>query len=414
MNLLNKIALHYFKNTAIVFLFALGILYFAIDEIIISEVNEQLRKTNREVREKLENGIVVNYHPFVEIAEVKKIPENYSRYDDVEIEYDEKNEVETFRQYVAYATINGKHYIVVTRSSLIEEEDLFGAILILMSSILVALLIILFLVNRKATRKIFNPFYENLKKLDSFSLQKNSELALESSGIFEFEELNYSLMILSRKAKKEYDLLKEFTEDLSHELQTPVSVIKSKLELILQKEINEADIENYFQTIYQNINKLDKLNRTLLLLTKLESPDFFQSKKINVKDSIKKSIEIFCDAAAAENINIELNLYSDKSIEMNDVLFETLLNNLFSNAVKHNNRNGEIIIEFNENKLIIKNTGEKPNVNPEMFFNRFVRDKKIKDSTGLGLSVVKKICDLYDFKISYNYITPYHVIEVAF
>lgn len=414
MNLLNKIALHYFKNTAIVFLFALGILYFALDGIIISEVNEQLRKTNREVREKLENGIVVNYHPFVEIAVVKKIPENYLRYEDVEIEYYGKNEVETFRQYVAYATINGKHYSVVTRSSLIEEEDLFGAILILMSSILVVLLIILFLVNRNAAHKIFNPFYENLKKLDSFSLQKNSELALESSGIFEFEELNYSLMILSRKAKKEYDLLKEFTEDLSHELQTPVSVIKSKLELILQKEINDADIENYFQTIYQNINKLDKLNRTLLLLTKLESPDFFQSKKINVKDSIKKSVEIFRDAAAAENINIELNLYSDKSIEMNDVLFETLLNNLFSNAVKHNSRNGEIIIEFNENKLIIKNTGEKLNANPEMFFNRFVRDKKIKDSTGLGLSVVKKICDLYGFKISYNYIMPYHLIEVAF
>ena len=133
-----------------------------------------------------------------------------------------------------------------------------------------------------------------------------------------------------------------------------------------------------------------------------------------MKESLTKSLEIFRDAAANENINIEINLNSDINLEMNDVLLDILLNNLFSNAVKHNIHNGGIIIELNENKFLIKNTGEEPKTNPDKFFNRFVRENKIKDSTGLGLSVVKKICDLYNFKISYDFITPFHIIEITF
>jgi len=414
MKLLNKITLNYFKNTAIVFFFALGILYLVIDQIIISEVNEQLRKTNREVREKLESGIIVDYHPFVEISEVNLIPAEYDKYDDVEISYNGKKGEEIFRQYVAYTNINGKNYKIITRSSLIEKEDLFWTILLLMSSILVILLIVLFYANRKAAKNIFKPFYENLKILDSFTLQNNNEFVLEKSNISEFERLNDSLLELSKKAKKEYNLLKEFTEDLSHELQTPVSIIKTKLELIIQKEINDSETEDNYQAIYQNINKLDRLNRTLLLLTKLESPDFFPSRTISVKAALQKAVDVYSDAAESENIKISLLLNSEITVEMNETLIETLLNNLFSNSIKHNYQNGEVIVELDENKLIVKNTGETPVNNPENYFNRFTRSYKSKDSTGLGLSVVKKICDLYGMKISYTFEKSHHTVIIIF
>lgn len=414
MKLLNKIAYYYLLNTAIIFLVALAVLYYAVNAAIISEANEQLRKTNREVKEQLKDGVRVNYHPFVEISEVDKIPGEYSKYGDTLVTYRGRRGRELFRQYVSYESIGGKQYKIITRSSLIEKEDLFYAILLLMVSILIVLLIVLFYVNRKAAKKIFKPFYENLKRLDLFSLQKDTELMLEKSSISEFEELNMSLTGLSQKAKKEYKLLKEFTEDLSHELQTPVAVIKSKLELMLQKEINDSETEDYIQTLYQNINKLDKLNRTLLLLTKLESKDFFPSKEINLKESIAKSIEVYSDSASQKKLRLESDLSGNKICEMNEVLIDTLFGNLISNAIKHNNENGEIIIKLDVNVLTIQNTGDEPAYDPSLNFNRFARSSKSKDSTGLGLSVVKKICDLYDVKISYTFEKPYHKITLIF
>ena len=415
MKLINRITTYYVLNTILIFVAALGILYYAVEKAIISEVNEQLRKTNREVKEQLQNGVRINYHPFVEISEVDKIPHDFIKYSDTPVQYMGRKDQELFRQYVSYEDVNGKFYKIITRSSLIEKEDLFYTILYLLISILVALLIVLFYVNRRSAKKIFKPFYENIKRLDAFSLQKDKELILEKSNIAEFEELNKSLKTLSEKAKKEYELLKEFTEDLSHELQTPVAVIKSKLELILQKEINDREIEEYVQTLYQNINRLDRLNRTLLLLTKLESVDFFPSKKkININDAITKTVEIFSDAAAQKKINIKLDLSPNQIFEMNDILADTLLGNLLSNAIKHNYENGEIIIKLDENRLTIQNTGDEPNVEPSIYFNRFVRSGKSKDSTGLGLSVVKKICDLNGMKIKYTFEKPYHIISIIF
>ena len=99
---------------------------------------------------------------------------------------------------------------------------------------------------------------------------------------------------------------------------------------------------------------------------------------------------------------------------MNDILTDTLLSNLMSNAIKHNNENGEIKIKLDENILTIQNTGDEPAYDPSLYFNRFARSGKSKDSTGLGLSVVKKICDLYNLKIAYTFEKPYHIITIIF
>ena len=414
MKLLNKITFYNVLTSTLIFLAAVVFLYYALDAAIISETNEQLRKTNYEVKEKLLNGEMINYHPFVEITEVDNIPADYTMYSDTLVQYTGRKEREEFRQFVSFAVIKDKFYKVITRSSLIEKDELFDTVLYIMISILISFLLFMFYVNRRVAKKIFKPFYENLKKLDNFSLQKDDLLVLEKSTVTEFEELNSSLIKLSEKAKKEYNLLKEFTEDLSHELQTPVAVIKSKLELLLQKEINDGEIENYIRTVYQNINKLDKLNRTLLLLTKLENKDFFPSKEINLKESIAKSIEVFSDSVFQKKLTLKTDLTVNKHCEMNEILVDTLLGNLISNAIKHNYGGGEIFITLDDNRLTIKNTGEEPAKNPENYFNRFARSGNSKDSTGLGLSVAKKICDLYKMKITYTFEDPYHTILIIF
>lgn len=414
MNLLKKITFHHFRNTSIVFLIALAILYFSIDWVIISEVNEQLQITNKHVEDKLKEGIKINYVPFVEVLEVARVPNKYAKYENIEIKNGEKFEEELFRQYVNYVYVDGKLYKIITRSSLIEKEDLFWTILFLMSMILSILLGVLFHANRKTLSQIFKPFYENLIVLKSYKIDDNSDLDLVETDIAEFDKLNDSLKEFSQKAKTKYKLLKEFSEEMNHELQTPVSVIKAKLELLLQKEINDIETEDYLQSIYQNINKLDKLNRTLLLLSKLENPEFYPSKNILVKEAVEKALENYKDIAELEKIKMSLNINSEITIEMNETLLEILLGNLLSNSVKHNCENGEVSISLCDNVLSISNTGEEPKYNPELYFNRFVRNNKSKESTGLGLSVAKKICTLYNFNITYTFEKPYHKINLTF
>ncbi|MHB8905216.1 MAG: ATP-binding protein, partial [Melioribacteraceae bacterium] len=231
MKLLNRISFYYIINTAILFIVGLFAIYFSVDWIISERTDGQLRDTSQEVRLQLGKGIRTEYPPLIEIVTLAKENNLKPAFADTTIYLEAEKESEVYRQYTVYKKIGDKNYRITVRTSLIEKEDLFSAILIILAVILTLLLFTLFIINRYTARKIFKPFYSNLKNLEIFSLQKNRTPELDDSDIDEFNELKKSLIDLSEKALKEYRSLKEFSEDLSHELQTPVAVIKAKTEM---------------------------------------------------------------------------------------------------------------------------------------------------------------------------------------
>ncbi|MFZ0391989.1 MAG: HAMP domain-containing sensor histidine kinase [Calditrichia bacterium] len=389
-------------------------IYFVLNWTINEELDEQLLTSQREIIGKFQQETQINYPPFIEI---KKVPQKLSEkivLNDTTFFMKEEAESEPYRQAVAYFTSGGNEYKITVRTSLIERKDLLVSLLGIFALAYLLMVGLLFLINRHTAKKILRPFYYNLDQLKMYSVKSGKELALQKSEIEEFSELNAALTELSSKAAMEYNALREFTGDVSHELQTPVSVVKSKLELLLQKEITDEEMIDHIRKAYQNINRLDRLNRSLVLLAKLESRDFFQEEEISPEKILARVLENYAEIAAAKNISISSELDSGRKIPGNEMLLDILFSNLVSNAVKHNLENGRIEMVLEDFIFTVGNTGKRQALNPDVIFSRFTKGNVSGGSSGLGLSIVKKICLLYNYEINYSYRNELHTIMIKF
>lgn len=415
MKLINKISNYFLISAAITFAIFAIVLYIIVEHTITNEVDEQLTNIYQKVVKGLLLGKEVSFPPFVEISDLAK-SKFESGYKDVTIKTEEEDESEgePFRQYSSVTEVNGKKILVKVRISLIEKEDMFFSIFFVTVGAVFFFLIILFLINKFSSQKVLKDFYHTLEKLEGFSLAGNDKLELNKSKIKEFAKLNEVVEKLSEKAKSEYRSLKEFTEESNHELQTPVAVVKSKLEMLLQSENLKKEELSLVNTAINNLNKLERINKSILLLNKLDHKYLFEESHINLSEEIKNVISNYSDFIDSQKISLKTSLNPKKIIVINNSLLNILLNNLISNSVRHNLEGGQIEIELNEKKLIIKNTGVPLTESSENMFKKFQKGNKNYDSIGLGLAIVKKICDLSSINIQYETINDKHIITLIF
>ncbi|MCB0749297.1 MAG: HAMP domain-containing histidine kinase, partial [Ignavibacteriae bacterium] len=229
-----------------------------------------------------------------------------------------------------------------------------------------------------------------------------------------FEKLNKSILSLTKKAKNEYRGLKEFSEELNHEIQTPIAVVKSKLENILQSSSLKEETVSGLDIAIRNLNKLERINKSILLLNKLEQKDLFDASEISLTKEIKNVVETYSDFISSKGITINLSLKGNVVLIANHSLINILLSNLLSNSIKHNIPKGNIIIELKYDKLTFTNTGSKPKNDTQKYFERFYKESESAESIGLGLTIVKKICDLYGYEINNNFQDSLYSIVLEF
>lgn len=413
MKLINKISRYFLFSSILIFMVISAALYFMIQRAIIDEVDEQLTKIKNKAVEKLQEGKAESFPPFIEInsADHNSVKNEFK---DVLIKSNKESEDEPFRQLSYFVTVNGKDFKITVRISLIEKEEL---LLSLTSTVIIGVFVfvlIMYFINKTSSKKILKDFYNTLRKLERFSLKNDETLSFDKTDIEEFENLNRALLFLAAKAKSEYRGLEEFTEELNHEIQTPVAVIKSKLELLLQSNNLGEENLSVLNTSLKNLNKLERINKSILLLNKLEHKDLFDASEVNFAAEIKNVISTYTDFIAAKNLSVNLSLDDNVILIANPSLLNILLSNLISNSIKHNIENGIINIELNGTELTISNNGKKPNADTKKFFTRFYKESESSESVGLGLVIVKKICDLYRIEIKNDFINNLHQIKLNF
>ncbi|AFH47890.1 Signal transduction histidine kinase [Ignavibacterium album JCM 16511] len=413
MKLINKISRYFLISSSVIFIIIFLGIYFLLDKSLEREIDEKLSDIFYNVVNEIKQGKQVSFYPFVQVDSTNTFYDK-KEFRDVQIFSGEENEPEPFRELTSFASINGKNYKIIVRSSLIEKEDIFVSILTIELSAFVLFILILFFINKTVSQKTFSDFYSTLKKIEGFSLKDNLPIALTKSDIEEFDKLNKSISFLSEKAIGEYRSLKEFSEELNHEIQTPVSVIKSKLELLMQSSDLSGNNLALLDTALKNLNKLERINKSILLLNKLEHKDLFESAEINLSKEIKAVVDDYNDFISSKNLKVNLKVDEKFVVSANHSLINILLSNLISNAIKHNIDNGTINIELKNNELIISNTGNFSNADPNKFFERFYKGSSSSDSVGLGLTIVKKICDLYEFVLSSNLLFENFVLSIKF
>jgi signal transduction histidine kinase len=290
--------------------------------------------------------------------------------------------------------------VVITRN--LEGTDSFAKLVVKSAVIIILIVIVAFLlVNRIALRKLWQPFYASIAKIESFQLGKEGKIQFPKARIDEFNFLNSHLEKMAARVQNEYIILREFTQNASHEMQTPLAIIRSKLDLTIQdQDLSEEQSAN-LKSAYAAIKKLSNLNRSLLLLAKIENNQFSENTPLNLKNKLEEKIAQFQELWKHKtNISYEIE---EATIYANSYLLELLLNNLLSNAIKHNVQHGRIFIELKCRSLIITNTGSPFPLDQTRLFKRFYKESPDSDHNGLGLSIVKQICDLSDISIFYAF-----------
>lgn len=266
---------------------------------------------------------------------------------------------------------------------------------------------------RILSRNILSPFNESLAQMQKFNLRKKKPLLLAESNTKEFKELNLLLKKMTDMAITEYGLVKEFSENASHELQTPLSVLRSKLELLADTNI-QGDQAILIGEMQHAIEKMARINHSLLLLTKLENQEYEATENISFAAHIKSILGFYEDRIQMKALSLTTQISDDILLKMHPALADLLFDNLLGNAIRHNVKNGIINIKANQDVFVIENTGAAPVIPTEELFERFKKSDQCGESIGLGLAIVKQICELNKFDVQYTYHDGIHALRIGF
>ena len=306
------------------------------------------------------------------------------------------------RQLSQVVAISGVSYQILIRQSQEQKAALVTDITRIMLFVFIGLFAATLLFNWVISQQLWKPFRRSLYKIRNAELQKMQAIYFEETGTQEFTELNASLNVMTKKIYTDYVNMKEFTENAAHEMQTPIAVVQSKLELLLQDgNLTDDQIASVVQSATA-LSRLGKLNQSLMLLAKIENNQYEAKEDINLTDTIKKYLLLFDAMIKDKALTIHANLDINFSTQLHPFLADSLLSNLIGNAIKYNYAGGEIYIATSQTNLSVSNTSKQPEIKPSKLFSRMNKEiNNDEQANGLGLAIVKKIADANGLRIDY-------------
>lgn len=329
-------------------------------------------------------------------------------YDTLEAEY------EPYREIISTISIHQKPYYYVERVNLVESEDLMKSIAFLFVSVILVLLIGLYIISSRQSKKMWQPFYHTLQQIENFEIDKSQSVHFRETDIEEFTRLNNSIHNLVEKNSAIYKSQREFIDNAAHELQTPLAIFQAKIDNMMQSAGITEEQSALLGSIHENISRLNKLNKNLLLLSNMQEDSYYVKQPILLNNIIEKQMLFFKEQAEAKGIVIATNMPQAVEVSSNAVLAEVMLSNLFLNAVRHNERGGQIDIKLQPGSLVFSNTGPGGQLDNEKLFKRFSKNNPSGTGNGLGLAIIKKIVQLNGWTINYQFANGLHSFSVQF
>jgi signal transduction histidine kinase len=397
-----------------------ALLYLTIKKVIYKQVDKSLitEKTIIEDQIKQTDTIPDFEAAFGHQIEVKLVNyrlHSYQSIKDTDI-YDPASDSFIPFRYIFYSgnTAEKKGFIINIYQTISEKNELLKDIGIYMFFLFVLLLLISILINYLVARRLWSPFYESVKIAGKYDIQSDSPLNLPETDINEFNQLNEVFNNMTRKMRNDYLNLKEFSENASHEIQTPLAVIRSKTDLLMQQRNLNKESINLVKSINEATTRLFKLNQGLLLISKIENQVFHEKKTVSLKRITEKGLENYKEILQLKKISVKMDVSDEAFVEMNEVLADVLISNLLSNAVRFNFDGGFIRCHIDDTFLILSNSGVPMKTNPEDLFKRFHKNSENPQSVGLGLSIVRKITESYGMTIGYSCHETIHELRLKY
>ncbi|MEP0369333.1 MAG: HAMP domain-containing sensor histidine kinase [Cyclobacteriaceae bacterium] len=417
MRLIIKIAIIYALISFFVFLIGGYINYTVMSREIDKEqryfLNDRLNRVipwieKREFKE----TVVRNKLKVQPLAELREETEKV--YSDTLVMHADLERIEPHLKLDVIKNINGRSYKIMLYDLIVESDDIEDVVRETMIKTYLILLGAMLLLSFIVSYYLFRPFNTTLEAIKNFSLKSQRGLKLSKPSTREFKKLNSFIEEMTGQVSRDYKALKEFSENASHELQTPLSIANGKLELLLSFPNLEQEQIELISSAQNALKRLSKTNNSLSLLTKIENKEFSDFEKVNFSDLVQNILNEFNELIELKSIDISTGIRSDVEVLGNKVLLEILVSNLLNNAVRHNREEGYISVELVDDFCLIENSGTDVNVAPEKLFQRFKKGSEHPDSSGLGLSIVQMICDQHGFDVEYKVKDKHHSLKVSF
>ncbi len=393
--------------TLIIFLLAGAAFYVLLHRVLIFQVDEDLEIEQHEIQSyasrfgRLPQNVIPVEDQMVRFEQVNAPLPNPIR-QTVTLEDEVEKEEGAFRQLIFTVKAGGQWYKASVSKSLESTEGLTRSIGLIALITIGLMLLVSFLINRIVLRRLWKPFYNTIERMRTFELGNKENIVWPHVPIEEFALLNKTLETATGKAALDYEVLKEFTENASHELQTPLAIIRSKLDLLIQDEALSETQSAIIQDTYGAVRRMAHLNQSLLLLAKVEGGQYADRAPIDLEVLLKEKLISFEEFIRDRRLNITTDFRKAK-LNMNPALADILLNNLLSNAILHNYSGGILIIKLSDQELAICNTSATGALDPEYLFSRFYKTTAGATRTGLGLAITKQVCEVSGYRISYSY-----------
>ena len=400
MKLLTKTSLNFISASVIFFLVGSIAMYFSVRNIIAEDLKDRLLQQQKDFFYNADQNKLSDLSSnlvFIQIND-KKIVSSFS--DTVLIVNDSYI---LYRKLQFSYLLDKQYYNVSILQNQSQSDLLIKKIVIMNVGFAMLFFLIMFFVNRHSIKSALKVFYSTIRKLEDFELSKLQTLNLETAEVHEIKKLNEVFEKMATQIYSDFEAQKEYTENVSHELQTPLAIISSKADELMQADNLSKEQMEQLALLLETTNRLSKINQALIFLTKIDNRFYTQESSFSLNDLIKEKLQIFDSALQEKDLKLKLDLLDITHICMNPYLAETLIINLIKNAIIHNVSGGVLRIHLSNNTLIISNSGSPLSFSENDIFKRFIRSEDSKKNLGIGLSIVQRICELYNFKIAYSY-----------
>jgi signal transduction histidine kinase len=416
IKLLSKTTFFYLVFTFLAFFLSAVFLIREAEEFINEELEHRYNHTERKIRRQIEEENspvkIPNNTVLTKLTYTSDLPTE-PVYSDTLFFNSEAEEMQLYRKKTTIFEVGGGYYKLSITKSLQDfyrlKNDIFGALI--PAFVFLAIAIILF--SSFLSGSLFKPFNKILSQMRTYKVGSEAGIKTVRTTTSEFRKMQQLYHEMVARIEHDYRNLKEYTENMAHEIQTPLTVIRNKTENLIADEKLMEQHASSVKIIYDETNHISKLGNTLNLLTKIENQEFSNAEHIPTRAVIEKHLESISEVARLKSLKVEKELSEQYILFIDPFLLDILLKNLLRNALRYGSQEGPIRIKTTAKSFSVSNYGSPLEEGHERLFERFFRENGTRTSQGLGLSLVKKICDLNNLIISYKYENNQHLFTVV-
>jgi signal transduction histidine kinase len=419
MNLIAKTTLFYLLVSVLVFGIGGWVTYHVVKTEVTKETDFSLYDEVQDVADDVRDGIPL------EILRRRKVGiehlgdhlaiDTFYQFSDTLAPHPYRaGETEPYRKLEAVKEVDGSFYRITITDVFIESDDIYDVVVEIIWRLFLILGIGMLFASFLVTRWLLTPFQRILGSIRGFNIKQPEPLDLPRTSTKEFRQLNAFVSAMTERARRDFRSVREFSENASHEMQTPLSIARGKLELLQETQDLNHEQLRLINDSQMALKRLSKLGSALLLLTKIENYEFRAQSEIDFSAIVNACLDNFEELAMLRGLPVKREVKPEVKLGIDPTLSDILVSNLVRNAIRHNQEKGAIEVLLDDQGLYIRNTGAPPSIPTAELFQRFRKNQQSEKSVGLGLAIVKKICDTNLLTVSYHYKNGWHEISVKF